>query len=219
MQRNESWNALLDAAGAVVVAMVEWTRAATPANRFDVEKTTRAYMNSLSPVIGHALAFQYGAAFQHHLDAIDRQERFLATLAGRSTTDESDALFAGLLQGHSETARQAFEAAQVALQTKLAEVAERDGTSLKQITRAVHDPIVLAGPEVRRNKNIGEFMKSREGLDQIERGSPQSGSRARDGLTGGRDPHGLTRPVIRAIRCLSKRSHPARCVPRRAGGA
>ena len=126
MQRNESWNALLDATDAVVVAMLEWTRAATPSNRFKVERAARAYMNRLSPVIGREPAFQYEAAFQEHLDSIDRQERFLARLAGRSTTDESDAALARLLQDKSETARRAFEAAEADMQTKLAEVAERD---------------------------------------------------------------------------------------------
>ena len=66
-------------------------------------------------------------AFQEHLDSIDRQERFLAKLAGRSTTDESDAALARLLQDKSETARRAFEAAEADMQTKPAEVAERDG--------------------------------------------------------------------------------------------
>jgi hypothetical protein len=128
MQRNESWNALLQATDAVAMAMLEWTRAATPANGFEVEKATRDYMNRLSPAVGREPAFRYEAAFQEHLDSIDRQERFLATLAGRSTTDESDAALARLLQDKSEMARHAFESAQAALQRQLAEVAERDHT-------------------------------------------------------------------------------------------
>jgi hypothetical protein len=128
MQQTESWDALLDAADDVVAAMLAWTRHATPANRFEVQKATHAYMSRLSPLVGPVIAFQYEAAFQEHLDSIDRQEWFLATLAGRST-DESDAAFARLLQDESETARQAFEAAQATLQTQLADIAERDGTN------------------------------------------------------------------------------------------
>jgi hypothetical protein len=110
MSREDRWKALGDASDAMSDAWIDVTREFRPENRFRLEAAARTFVTCLAPLVGTDPAFQYEAAFRRVLDALDREAVCLATLAGASLIDESDAARLRRLQAETNRARAAYDA-------------------------------------------------------------------------------------------------------------
>lgn len=117
--RDELWQALAEASHALGTSFLNWKTAPTPANGLTLEAAIRGDANLLGPVIGHEAAFQFEAAYQAFVEAMDRHQALLATFAARPTLDESDVALMRGLQKDYEDAVTAFEVVEAATLTRI----------------------------------------------------------------------------------------------------
>jgi len=114
MRRQQLWQALSDAAHAVMTATEDWKEDPTPAKRAVVDGAVARYVDYLAPVIGSEAAFRFEATTRAFNDAVDRFASLIATLQGRVL----DAADVQLLQGvaaEQVAAGRAYVASQSAL--------------------------------------------------------------------------------------------------------
>ena len=124
--RDELWKPVAEAGEVVRQAMEECADLKRPTrSRLKLEHAVRLYIDLLVPLSGTEPAFQFHAAYENFLHALDAVEGYLDKECQRATTDDTDATVRQLT-ANSNNLIAAYKAALVAMATDLERIRDSD---------------------------------------------------------------------------------------------
>src|SRR5687768_13026316 len=112
MARRESWEAFDAVEGELQGAFDAWRNNNNVTTRAALSAAVIRWASVLAPLIGHRAAFQFEAALTRAMDAMDRNERLLASVAAQelrgAPLDDGDVALLRQFQDDQEAALKEF---------------------------------------------------------------------------------------------------------------